>query len=84
MRFAGNTSNTNSFIAAGKAAAQGAENLFRVARENSPDYGMLANENMKNRSKERQVATAAEAAVRREGMKAITQVKKAGIKVDAN
>ena len=84
MRFAGNTSNTNSFIAAGKAAAQGAENLFRVARENSPDYGMLANENMKNRSKERQVATAAEAAVRREGMKAITQVKKTGIKVDAN
>ena len=83
MRFAGNSSNTNSFIAAGKAAAQGAENLFKVARENSPDYGMLATENMKARSKERQVATAAEAAVRREGIKALTQVKKTGIQVDA-
>ena len=83
MRFAGNSSNTSSFIAAGKAAAQGAENLFKVARENSPDYGMLATENMKARSKERQVATAAEAAVRREGIKALTQVKKTGIQVDA-
>ena len=83
MRFAGNSSNTNSFIAAGKAAARSVTDLFKVARENSPDYGMLANENMKNRSKERQVANAAEAAVRREGIKALTQVKKTGIQVDA-
>lgn len=83
MRFAGNSSNTSSFIAAGKAAAQGAENLFRVAREYSPDYGMLATENMKARSKERQAAIAAEASVRREGIKALTQVKKTGIQVDA-
>ena len=84
MRFAGANSNTSSWIQAGKAAAQGASDLFKVTRENSPDYGMLATENMKNRSKERQVATAAEASVRREGIKAMATVKKTEIELDAD
>ena len=82
MRFAAG-SNTGSWIQAGKAAAQGASDLFKVARENSPDYGMLATENMKNRSKERQVANAAEAQVRQAGIKAAATVKKTEIEIDA-
>ena len=74
----------NDWIAAGKSASQGLTNLFKVARENSPDYGMLATENMKNRSKERQVANAAEATIRREGLKALTRVKKTGIEIEAD
>ena len=83
MRFAGNTSNVSSWIQAGKAGAKGAADAFKAARANAPDYGGLAEANMKSRSAERQAVTDAEAYVAQAGIKAKQDVKLANIKVDA-
>ena len=83
MRFAGNTSNVNSWIQAGKAGARGAADAFKAARASAPDYGGIAEANMKSRSAERIAATEAEAAVARAGIEAKKDVKLTNIKVDA-
>ena len=83
MRFAGNTSNVGSWIQAGKAGARGAADAFKAARASAPDYGGIAEANMKSRSAERIAATEAEAAVARAGIEAKRDVKLTNIKVDA-
>ena len=83
MRFAGNTSNVGSWIQAGKAGARGAADAFKAARASAPDYGGIAEANMKSRSAERIAATEAEAAVARAGIEAKKDVKLTNIKVDA-
>ena len=83
MRFAGNTSNVGSWIQAGKAGAKGAADAFKVARSSAPDYGGLAEANMKSRSDERVAATQAEAYVAQAGIEAKKDVKLTNIKVDA-
>ena len=50
MRFAGNYSNVSGYIAAGRAGAKGVSDAFAVARANAPDYGGIAETNMKARS----------------------------------
>ena len=82
MRFAGNTSNVGSWIQAGKAGAQGAADFFKVARANAPDYGGLANANLKARSSERIAITKAESQVAQAGINATARVKGAEIEAD--
>ena len=72
------------WIAAGKAGAQSLSNLFQIARENSPDYGKLAEVNMVARSRERQAAIAAEARVRQAGLSALATTKTAKIAAKAD
>ena len=83
MRFAGNTSNVGSWIQAGKAGAKGVADAFKVARSNAPDYGGLGEARQNARSKERQVATAAESAVAQAGLKAMSEVQSTKVKTDA-
>ena len=83
MRFAGNSSNVSSYIQAGRAGAKGAADFFKVARASAPDYGGLAEANMKARSAERKAATEAEAYVAKAGIEAKSRVKQTQIKVDA-
>ena len=70
------------WIAAGKAGAKSVNDLFAVARDNSPDYGMIAKTGMNARSKERQVATKAKKDVINAGIAAEARVRQAEIKVD--
>ena len=83
MRFAGNTSNVSSWIQAGRAGAKGAADAFKVARASAPDYGGIAEANMKSRSAERVAATEAEAYVAQAGIEAKKDVKLTNIKTDA-
>ena len=82
MRFS-NKSNSNSYIAAGQAAARQASNAFVAARKHSPDYGKLAEESIKTRSAERRAAYKAEAAITKAGIDAKQQVKRTKIKTEA-
>lgn len=84
MRFAGNTTNVNSYIQAGKAGAKGVGDAFKVARSASPDYGGIAEAHQQARSKERQAATEAESYVAQQGLKAIEGVKKTKTKAEAD
>ena len=70
------------WIAAGKAGAKSVNDLFAVARDNSPDYGMIAKTGMNARSKERQVATKAKKDVINAGIAAEARVRQAEIKAD--
>ena len=70
------------WIAAGKAGAKSVNDLFAVARDNSPDYGMIAKTGMNARSKERQVATNAKKNVINAGIAAEARVRQAQIKAD--
>ena len=70
------------WIAAGKAGAKSVNDLFAVARDNSPDYGMIAKTGMNARSKERQVATKAKKDVINSAIAAEARVRQAEIKVD--
>ena len=84
MRFAGNTSNVGSWIQAGKAGSRGSSDFFKVARANSPDYGGLAETNMKARSSERVAVTEAEKEVAKAGMRAKTKVENTKTKIEAS
>ena len=70
------------WIAAGKAGAKSVNDLFAVARDNSPDYGMIAKTGMNARSKERQVATEAKKDVINSAIAAEARVRQAQIKAD--
>ena len=70
------------WIAAGKAGAKSVNDLFAVARDNSPDYGMIAKTGMNARSKERQVATKAKKDVINSAIAAEARVRQAEIKAD--
>ena len=70
------------WIAAGKAGAKSVNDLFAVARDNSPDYGMIAKTGMNARPKERQVATNAKKNVINAGIAAEARVRQAQIKAD--
>ena len=70
------------WIAAGKAGAKSVNDLFAVARDNSPDYGMIAKVGMNARSKERQVATEAKKDVINSAIAAEARVRQAEIKAD--
>ena len=70
------------WIAAGKAGAKSVNDLFAVARDNSPDYGMIAKTGMNARSKERQVATKAKTDVINSAIAAEARVRQAEIKAD--
>ena len=72
------------WIAAGKAGAKSVNDLFAVARDNSPDYGMIAKTGMNARSKERQVATNAKKNVINAGIAAEARVRQAQIKADTS
>ena len=71
------------WIAAGKAGAKSVNDLFAVARDNSPDYGMIAKTGMNARSKERQVATKAKKNVVNDAIAAESRVRQAQTKADA-
>ena len=72
------------WIAAGRAGAKSVNDLFAVARDNSPDYGMIAKTGMNARSKERQVATNAKKNVINAGIAAEARVRQAQIKADTS
>lgn len=72
------------WIAAGRAGAKSVNDLFAVARDNSPDYGMIAKTGMNARSKERQVATNAKKNVINDGIAAEARVRQAQIKADTS
>ena len=84
-----NTNAGSRFALAGKAVADSAANSFAIARAYAPDYGKLAEVNMKARSQERQANTQAQATVTRAAMSAYGKVKRqanreqAQLKLDA-
>ena len=84
MRFAGNSSNVGSWIQAGRAGSRGGSDFFKVARANAPDYGGLAETNMKARSSERVAVTQAEAEVAKAGLQAKTRVENTKTKIEAS
>ena len=74
---------SSNFAQAGKSAADDMVRSFAAARRNSPDYGKLAETAATIRSKEKQAAIKAEAAVTKTGIQAAGEVKAYKTKVKA-
>lgn len=74
---------SSNFAQAGKSAADDMVRSFAAARRNSPDYGKLAETAATIRSKEKQAAIKAKAAVTKTGIQAAGEVKAYKTKVKA-
>ena len=74
---------SSNFSQAGKSAADDMVRSFAAARRNSPDYGKLAETAATIRSKEKQAAIKAQAAVTKTGIQAAGEVKAYKTKVKA-
>ena len=74
---------SSNFAQAGKSAADDMVRSFAAARRNSPNYGKLAETAATIRSKEKQAAIKAEAAVTKTGIQAAGEVKAYKTKVKA-
>ena len=74
---------SSNFAQAGKSAADDMVRSFAAARRNSPDYGKLAETAANIRSKEKQAAIKAQAAVTKTGIQAAGNVKSNKIKTKA-
>lgn len=83
MRFAGNKTNVSSYIAAGRAGADGLARNFAAARSQSPDYGGLGNAALKANSEVRIAASRAATQVQKAGLQAMDYVKRQEIKSDS-
>tara|TARA_A100001015_G_C15011326_1_gene723250 strand:+ start:774 stop:1784 length:1011 start_codon:yes stop_codon:yes gene_type:complete len=74
---------SSNFAQAGKSAADDMVRSFAAARRNSPDYGKLAETAATIRSKEKQAAMKAAAAVTKTGIQAAGNVQSTKIKIEA-
>ena len=74
---------TGNFSQAGKSAADDMVRSFAAARRNSPDYGKIAQSAATIRSKEKQAAIEASAAVTKTGIQAAGEVKAEKIEIKA-
>ena len=74
---------SSNFAQAGKSAADDMVRSFAAARRNSPDYGKLAETAASIRSKEKQAAIKAQAAVTKTGIQAAGEVKSNKVKTKA-
>ena len=75
--------NVSSWIRVGKNSANQMERMHQTNLESTPDYVGLQVAAMNAKSSERQAAIAAEAKVRAAGMRALTDVKKTRVGIDA-
>ena len=70
--------------AVGQKLSQQQQSLHAINAESSPDYGKIAEEAIKGRSRERKAAIAAEAAVHQTGLAEMSKTKQYQIKADAD
>ena len=72
-----------SLIRAGRYGSSQFENMYQTNLENRPDFVGIQVAAMNAKSSERQAAIAAESKVRAAGMRALTDVKKTRVGIDA-